>query len=369
MRAALSLRCLAAAVLVTLACGDPAGPEAESISRLLLIPCDSITESCGQEGFLFGHPSDACFGPSGEVLILDQAAARVYAFQRDGRLISSFGGPGEAPGEMGNPMSIEVVEGLILVRDAVKHGYLLFDSDYDLVREVAHWPSGSPTDMVFCGDSSFISLSTSFERSGDDMMLRRTVDRYRLGEAEPEATYWSTLDPLDPSDVSDLIRMATESLAFTADTSGTVYVSEISGEEYLVRVFGAGGEETGSLRRDLDPVPKTQEQLDREIAFMEAEMEVMGVEGLDEWVPDPFRQMITGLGTDSIGRLWVQRGTGERPVFDIYESHSFEEPGTEAVLPDSGYSWTFRISQDGIIAWETDPPDGMYVFYILETEP
>ncbi len=211
--------------------GDPAQEHRD------LVVADSIVESSVEEGIMIGHIADVCFGPSGEVLVLDQTAACVYAFSREGDFTGMFGGPGSGPGEMGNPMSIETAGNMIIVRDAVKHGYLLFDRSYALLEEVSHWPTASPTDMVFCEDNSFIARTISIEAGDQGMQLRRTVGRYRIGDAETTVTYFSDLTSLNPSRPSDILRMGTESVVFTADSLGNVYLSEISGEDYLVTVF------------------------------------------------------------------------------------------------------------------------------------
>lgn len=353
-------------LLALCSCGDTGTDSHCEPDTVLLVPRDSISEGHMADDMLFGHPVDACFGPSGEVLILDQAAASVFAFEGDGSPLGSFGGRGEAPGEMGNPMSIETVEGFIVVRDAVKHGYLVFDAEYSLLSEVSHWPTGSPTDMSYCGDSSFAGLTTSLERSDAGMILQRQISLYRLGEAEPTAICWTSRDPLDPSDPSDFLRMTTESVVFAADGSGRTFIAEVSGEEYEISVHGPDGAIIGTISMEVQPVPKTDSELARERVFMESEMEIMGVEGIDEWRPEPFRPVIRGLGVDSLGRLWVHRGTEEVPVFDIFEGDSYQRLETPVVLPDSGYSWTFRMSPRGMVAWETDPSEGSFVFYLLE---
>ncbi len=112
--------------------GDPAQEHRD------LVVADSIVESSLEEGIMIGHITDVCFGPSGEVLVLDQTAACVYAFSRNGDFTGIFGGPGSGPG--------------------------------------------------------------------------------------------------------DIFRMGTESVVFTADSLGNVYLSEISGEDYLVTVFSPRGE-------------------------------------------------------------------------------------------------------------------------------
>ncbi len=353
-------------VLFSYGCG--AEEEAETASALKYELClvDSIVDNSIDQEFMVGYPADVCFGPSGEILVLDQSAAAVYAFNTGGAFLEQFGGVGEGPGEMGNPMSIEVIEGYIMIRDAVKHGYLLFDSSYELVEEVSHWPSGSPTDMQYCGDSSFAARSTSLGNADDGLFIGRDVSRYTLGAAEPSLTYYSDVSPVDASDPSSILRMGTESLVFTSDPSGRIYVAEITGEEYLVTVYGPHGDTLYTITRDFEPVQKTQAELDEEITSMDAEMRLMGVEGVGNWVPYPLKSMIIGLGTDADMNLWVQRGTEVQQTLDVYNTRVGGELICTVVLPRPGHDWCIRVSSQGIIAWQTDPPDGYFTFYTLK---
>lgn len=327
---------------------------------------DSIVDNSLDNGFIIGYPADVCYGPEGWILILDQSAACVYVFRDDGIFLEQFGRAGEGPGEMGNPMSIEFIEGLILIRDAVKHGYLLFDHNYELVEEVSNWPTASPTNMQYCGDSAFVASTTNILSSDEGIAIGRTVSRYDLGAAEPSCTYFSDVTPIDTSDPSSMLRMGTESIVFTSDPNGKVYVAEIVGEEYLVTVFNPSGEVIQTIVRDCDPVEKNQQELDEEISSMEAEMRLMGVEGVGNWVPDPLKPMITGLGIDGENNLWVQRGTEVDQTFDVYKMNAGGELICTVVLPIPGGDWSVRVAQEGIIAWQTDPLNGYFVFYTLE---
>lgn len=327
---------------------------------------DSIVDNSFDNGFIIGYPADVCFGPEGWIYILDQSAACVYVFRDDGMFLDQFGRPGEGPGEMGNPMSIEYIEGFILVRDAVKHGYLLFADNFELATEVSHWPTGSPTNMQYCGDSAFVASTTNIMSTDEGIAIGRTVNRYDLGAAEPSFTYFSDVTPVDTSDPSSMLRLGTESIVFTSDPSGRVYVAEIIGEEYLVTVYNSTGEVIQTITRDANPVNKNQQELSDEIASMEAEMRLMGVEGVGAWVPDPLKPMITGLGIDGDENLWVQRGTETIQTFDVYNMNQEGELLCTVELPIPGHDWSIRVAEEGIIAWQTDPPNGFFVFYILK---
>jgi hypothetical protein len=62
--------------------------------------------------------------------------------------------------------------------------------------------------------------------------------------------------------------------------------------------------------------------------------------------------------------VWVQRGTTDTPFFDIFQQNG--ELAGHAVFPEDGWSWTFTISPQGILAWEADPDEGYQRLFVLE---
>ena len=186
-------------------CGSEELVENEVTATYELFLVDSIVDNSLDKGFSIGYPADVCYGREGWIMILDQSAACVYVFRADGIFLEQFGRPGESPGEMGNPMSIEFIEDLILIRDATKHGYLVFNDNYRFVEEVSHWPTASPTNMQYCGDSAFVASTTSIMSSDEGIAIGRTVSRYDLGAAEPSYIYFSDVTPVDTSDPSSML--------------------------------------------------------------------------------------------------------------------------------------------------------------------
>jgi len=83
-----------------------------------------------------------------------------------------------------------------------------------------------------------------------------------------------------------------------------------------------------------------------------------------EFEPEPFRDMVVALGVGPDGNLWVQRGTSDTPLFDVFDASGNQV--RQAAFPEQGWSWTFSISPRGILAWEADPADGFQRLYLLE---
>ena len=86
----------------------------------------------------FNGPTDVAFGPSGELYVSDgYANARVHRFTSDGRLLESWGAPGDGPGQFNLPHNALIVDGKRLyVADRENNRVQVFDLKG---RPLAQW--------------------------------------------------------------------------------------------------------------------------------------------------------------------------------------------------------------------------------------
>jgi len=64
----------------------------------------------------FNGPTDVAFGPSGDLYVSDgYANARIHRFSAGGKLLSSWGSPGDGPGEFVLPHNVVIADGTKLV--------------------------------------------------------------------------------------------------------------------------------------------------------------------------------------------------------------------------------------------------------------
>lgn len=314
------------------------------------------------ETLFIAYPADACFGPSGEILVLDQAACVVHVFTPEGEYIDTFGGCGDGPQEMGNPMSIETVGDLILVRDQPSQGYLVFDSAHEFLHEVNHWPRSSPTRIRHAGQGMFTAVRTGVVTLRDGFGCFREAGLYAVHGPEPVAVLLSDTIRVDPSDVASLER-AMNAVHTASDASGRQYLAITSTDRYEIIRWDHGLCETFTAQR-ISPVPKSSLEVEREERLMTAQLLAMGAEGTSGWEALPDRDVILGIGSRA-GMLWVQTGQDVHPQFNI---HSVEtgEIVHRYQFPFPG-EWNFRVDERGILAWEEDPADGVFKVHVLRT--
>lgn len=356
------------AIMLMSACGGAPPPTEPYPDRTVLRVADSIGGGSAGDSITFGYLVDACLGPSGEVLALDQAEACVRVYSTRGEPLGRIGRRGEGPGEMGSPMYLEVLEDRILVQDGTKDGYLVFDGSYTLEDEVRLWPSNAPMDMKYCGrESSFVAYRLDVRPDGDRLMMPRSFGLYRLGEKEPELAYWADEVEMDPTNFTSLLTSIFWAFSFAADDSGRVYIAPISTTDYMVTAWSPAGESLFTITADMPRVRRSEEEMREEKEFVEGYIRSVGVQGVEvDWRPEPYRNLLAGLEVDGRGRLWVQRGTGAEPVFDVYDPERRGAHLFSAKLPLPGRRWQVRIYPGTMLAWDEDPPSGVQTLYLIE---
>ncbi|MCD4701815.1 MAG: hypothetical protein K8S24_08175, partial [Candidatus Aegiribacteria sp.] len=147
----------------------------------------------------------------------------------------------------------------------------------------------------------------------------------------------------------------------------TIFVAPNPLTEPLLYSFDKDGTPLDTLVLPYSAIEKTIEDIAEERAFIEGSLysNTSGERSI-KWEPYPYRAMIGELGTDSLGRLWVQRAFEDVVVFDIINPDSLEIVET-AIIPeiDEIVNWNFHISEYGILGipkYEYDYP----IIYIIK---
>src|SRR5271165_1005979 len=103
----------------------------------------------------FNHPTEMIAHPNGDIYVTDgYRNARVHRFTRDGRLVTSWGTPGKAPGEFHLPHSIATdPDGKLYVADRANKRIQIFSPDGDFLDM---WTGmGGPNDITRGKDGTF----------------------------------------------------------------------------------------------------------------------------------------------------------------------------------------------------------------------
>jgi hypothetical protein len=276
------------AVLVTQA----QGPDPE-----LLVRIGSLD---GAEATTFGSIADIAVSRSGHIFVLERQAHGVRVFGADGEHRFSYGRRGEGPGELNNPITLEVSDGEILVLNAAGSGVrFLMNGEYV--------------------DNERFSFGTSWSaRFGPDAFLVTTsasASSARLSANEAllliEAGGTDTLASGPSSDI--LARNEHGSFAYRSPFCGLLHVAAPR-EETVAVAFGESGvvararrglqgwEWIDSVRVSSEAQFLTDKDYARILDRLPARFEV----GRDDLTTADVRSQICGLESAPDGKVWVR---------------------------------------------------------------
>ena len=101
----------------------------------------SIGEEIGREAYLFGSVTGA-WATDERIYVIDAQVPAVRAFDLHGQHLFDVGGPGQGPGEYGQPTAIALTDdGRVMVADPIGARINIYDAEGTLVDD---WPLRSP---------------------------------------------------------------------------------------------------------------------------------------------------------------------------------------------------------------------------------
>lgn len=336
-----------------------------------LVKTDSIGVELGDSTLVFGAVEGVVTGPDGNIAVLDRAACCIRVFTPDGDFVRQISGRGHGPGELISNAFLTITEnGTLLVTGDGGEILGIHAFDYETGEWLGSEPSfGSPpTCLEGASGDTYMRKNLGFDGSSGEPMLIITITLNEFGTEEPLMTFMEDAVPFDPQDMASMVSLVWFGYDLACDFQGHYYIAPRSTEDAVIHVFDSAGSETGTLELNLEPVLRTEEELETERLILTAKATAMGDE-LPLMEPDPWKPMIRGLEVDSEGNLWVLLGGESQPSFQVFDPsgellHSAELSGHE---PD-GDSWRFSFKGGRITAWSDEPSEGFQKVWLLTSE-
>ena len=362
-------------LLLISACGTAEEVPAEEVNELSF-PVDTleitnfIGEELGDSTNTFGIIADAEYLlKTGNILLLDNGASCFKEFTPAAEYIRQISRQGSAPGEL-SPMTFEFFQmgNKILALNMMKQGFVVFDDSLNFIEEFSHWTQNPPMQCVGVSDSVYAAYKPDFSEAGEgQFVMYRRIVTYNYGAEDYSLVLWE--DSMELS-INDLITNSSSLindflLGITlGGNSDIILFSLRESEDYTVHAWYPDGTDAFTITMPLEPVPKTEEEIAEEKAYMEGFFSQMGAQGMGEFVPEPYRDMVYSVNIGPDGNIWIQRGTLEQPFFDIFDLEGALIG--HKVLPEAGWTWHFSMSEFGILGWEDDPELGFQQLFIIE---
>lgn len=364
-------------LLLLMSCGgsepDQAEPlqGVEEVKTVSLVPVDSIGIEMGDSLYVMGAIEGLAYGSDGNIAVLDCSRSCVRIYSPEGLFLRQISKKGNGPGELQDAAFLSISEdGHIFMSGEGSEILGLHQFDYATGEWLGSEQSfGSPpTCLEGAEGSSYVRKDLTFDTSTGEPQILISISKYEYGYEEPLQTYIEDAVPFDPSDMTGLIELLWYGYDIAADFNGNVYIAPRSTEEALVMVYGLDGNEINRFELDLEPVLRTEEELEIEKYILESKAAIMG-DDFPELEPDPYKPLIRGIEIDGEGNIWVLRGGPISPTFDVFDAAG-KQLFTAVVAgnPPDGGSWRFFIDSHGILAYAEDPFCGYQKIYMLELQ-
>ncbi len=359
------------ALLAVSGCTGEEADLTNSAPAVMLVPVDSVGIEIGDEDYVFGVISAVDFLQDGRLLILDSSRQTLRLFSLEGEYITEYGGTGEAPGEFLSPRDIAVLRGgVVVVTDPRAAKFEFFHADSGHIGALQGFSPRAPFSIAAAGDI-IVGHQALFDR--DQGRTGEALSGWGMDSPVPRVVFTEEWSRFDPSEMAARFMDPDPPLQVTDDR---VFYAPLDWERHRIIVFNPDGSQAGVWSRPgFVPVRKTPDQIAEEIAFYEQrrqQMLGMGMGGRGmaaaEYAPSEYYFAVASLGLDETGRLWARRGSGEEPVFDLFDTSTGDYLGL-AMGPGSMGSWTFVITPFGIAAYEEDPVDYPRVVLLDYADP
>ncbi len=367
------------ALLIAAGCGNTQTQSAVeetdqvTIETGTMLKTDSMGVELGDSTEVFGAIEGVVTGPDGNIAVLDRAACCIRIFSPEGEFLRQISREGNGPGELISAAFLTITEDgtLILTGDGSEilgiHAFDYFTGEW-----MGSEPSfGSPpTCLEGAAGRTYMRKFLDIDVSTGEPVIVIQITLNEIGTEEPLLVFFEDRIPFNPQEMSAIISLVWFGYDLACDFSGRFYVSPRSTEEAVVYAYNQTGVELFSIELDLEPVLRTEEELESERLVLVAKAIAMdNAEVISSLEADPYKPMIRGLEVDGDKNLWVLLGGPSQPTFEVFNSSGeyLHRVVLEGNQPD-GYSWNFNFSYDNILAYAEDPSGGYQKIWTLEEQ-
>lgn len=357
------------AAILAVGCGGRSGQDmvpdwAEGVPQRTISVTDSIGVELGDSNYVFGQIAAVDWTPDGSIAVLDLKRCVILIYDSEGNYQRTIGHPGSGPGEFLLPsaMTFRESDGSLAVADAMAAKIQLFDSTGAPTGQIEGFFPTVPIQIMAVDSASIVGMKPEFEQNEDGMFMGFLLARWEGTDIEPSVVYRSEMSPFDPTNIAESMKGL-----FFSDVAadGRVFLAPMSSEEYLVEGYEPDGTLFLTIERPYDPVPKTEEEIAEETAFVEERMTASGTPPeMIAWEPEPFKASIGSIMVAPDDRIWVRRGWVNEVVFDVFDlGGNLVETVTVDYPGDTEY-WSVTAGEEGFLAFDSNPDNWSRVFML-----
>ncbi len=324
----------AALFLAVIACGEADDPEVvlpevptyEGTIELEIGKLD------GEDPYLFSSIGDIVADEGGRVIVADSRTNEIRVFEPDGDFAFHFGGPGEGPGELSDPRTMQFgPDGELWVRESVRYSVFRLESEKAEFRRVLRslHPGHVGLNDPFTFDSDGQLVAVGPVRGDDDVSLEArlrlrhdgVVDTVVMADSERQKAGQKTV-PFERGNIRGIVYLHAPfgPRWIRAHANGGTWAEAVS-TEYAINYHGPDGTVSvieGPALQGPAPSPDERAAAERQ---MERERDRAGLDEHPFRIPDR-KPPLDRMFFDQAGRLWVQKMAADGAAMreaDVYE--------------------------------------------------
>ncbi len=324
---------------------------------------DTIGEMSGNDTLMFGFLTDCAVTPGGNLAVLDTQKTMIQVFSPDGSQLLGMGGPGSAPGELLLPVSLAVLPNGFAVNDLMGGKVVFYDAEGVLQRELSGFFPTPPVSIRGMSDGRLLGMGMVMDLHAEEGPSAGLAVAAWDTSATPFTVFHS-----HEIRITGTGTRAQPNFHIAAGLEGTAYLAEESDSLLLVMGFGPEGESVLTIREEFRRVPRSPEELERESVSISLNISngETTVQRHRNRTTHLYRTIVTGLGVDLLGRIWLQMGDTGETYFRVYEPDGTLTSVAFLRYPETLSDASFSITPYGFSAFEPDPEDWPKV-YLLQT--
>ena len=317
-----------------LGCEDPADLEQSDVTQppdtLYLAPVDSAGHPEQSGDWVFGTVRDICTLGSGLIAVVDGVRPAVFVLDSSFSYVDTLARIGSGPGEFtGITCVCGMSDGglqLLSVADWKCIRYSYGEEGFQLESEVLFGESFPPSAISALSTGGFAGVART-QAVQDSLGFIAAV---WSSTGQPDVILRRRLAGYDPYGQ----WQAATGMKICVDSHDRIYVADLRSDVRNIFCFNPMGEVLWESCTEVEPLPKSEEELDRQLEFARDRW-FRATGSLDGfgYEPDPYHNAIRSLQVDGSDRLWVGYGPDGTDYIVLSTSGNYLF-SCKAVLPE-----------------------------------
>ncbi|MBS3742561.1 MAG: 6-bladed beta-propeller [Candidatus Cloacimonetes bacterium] len=268
------------------------------------------------------HLSKYAISNKGNIYIYDETVGKIFLFDKEGNLLSSFGSPGKGPGEFLDVVSLIPLNNSIVTIDFDKRSLIKYNDDGDFIYETNCDLKYLQNSIyykknIICWFRTWFSKNDNYyEKRGIGIFSDSLIIQYCI-DSKTEIFNPRIINPNKIASVLDLDI-----------NNGNIACSEIDSKKFKIFIFNLKTKKLiKKIYLNLNPIKYSKREYKNLSKYYQNKMELKNLKGKYSLKKiEKKKRLIKGLSFDNYSNLWVLTNSLEGDKLYIFDK-SFNVKG------------------------------------------